>query len=813
MDISRDISSGALPVPIAFRFDPQEKDNRDVGIGATTFFRFRRKVTIDRVVVRPDNGGHKADRVVVQTFSDEWGPGETVFEGPLRWDRDSAHLSLPKKPVAAVSLGCTRKYPVALSFDEHYPSPCAIPVGIFENVSWFGAFTEERVPEAAAPLCLEKGTIAPRSTGELRASHDSLFAHFASPWFRISFSLKRPRIAGLCWDSSGTGRLDRNFVPSSVCEFGGNKDRFTVAAGPYFATRCRVSSALQMGGRVDVEGQTVRYSGLHGPEGITVDAEFLVLETGMELRLVQHAEHDRPMLDADAWRLVFDVQGVYSLGTLAQPLDTPGRTGRTGMKGGWHATNQGTLTFEAVEGDPILQTRAAGALMSRTMAGIQLGARPEPDGSVLIRSGSHSCRILFRTANVEPVVQETSSAPVHAGFRRAWGSAFAFRPEAGGMSNNGFSINTTNCLWFMADMLPWTAVDAPLPPMTELVRWTLNLALRGGPGYACQIAQSHDSAPSQVISAARVQQCRPDPAWLAAFWPDIAGRIRFILDHMDEDGMYTSTFRDGISGKGVRSCNAWDTFCFGHHDGYSGTLAYRALHSGAFLSLQAGDGALAQKCREAAQRLKDSYFKDLHNPATGWLAGWRDAEGKLHDYCFAFINAMAIAFGLVDEDSARKIMAALERQRKKMQIDDFRYGMPAQFAPVPECDCSWHGRTEDTSWGHGHFKGSIPLRLDGADAFGYYTNGGHWPVFSGFYIEALNRTGFRDTAEQIADQMLESYLLGVFDGARNGTECFTPDGIAGGYEGTLVQGFHTLLSIGRLKGWIPDEEPVWWPPY
>ena len=59
-----------------------------------------------------------------------------------------------------------------------------------------------------------------------------------------------------------------------------------------------------------------------------------------------------------------------------------------------------------------------------------------------------------------------------------------------------------------------------------------------------------------------------------------------------------------------------------------------------------------------------AYFKTFYNPATGVLAGWKSADGQLHDYYFLFVNGIAIHYGLVPKDQANAIMDRLLAKMK-----------------------------------------------------------------------------------------------------------------------------------------------------
>ena len=67
------------------------------------------------------------------------------------------------------------------------------------------------------------------------------------------------------------------------------------------------------------------------------------------------------------------------------------------------------------------------------------------------------------------------------------------------------------------------------------------------------------------------------------------------------------------------------------------------------LAGQLGKPADADFFLDKARELRAAYVPTFLNPQTGVLAGWKSADGKLHDYWFTFINGMAISYGLVDD--------------------------------------------------------------------------------------------------------------------------------------------------------------------
>jgi hypothetical protein len=432
------------------------------------------------------------------------------------------------------------------------------------------------------------------------------------------------------------------------------------------------------------------------------------------------------------------------------------------------------------------------------MAGIQLATRHESTGPITLLEGVHTATLQMDVRTIEPMTRRGAGA-LPEGLRRSWGSTFAFRPEAGGFSNNGYSINCQNCLYFQADLAPYTAHRPDEPDLLELVRYTATLAVQGGPGYGANWEIAMDAAPSLAISIARVHQVRPRQDWLRPWWPYLRRPLDYILEHLDETGLYVHPYFSGNAGVPSQNCNMWDTICFGHYDAYSGALAYRGLRGGVALARDAGDAALAERCQQAAAKLKAAYGPTLLNPATGLIAGWRSADGQLHDQSYVYVNGLAICYGLVEDATARAILTTLEAERVNIGHDDFHYGICLNLKPIPRSDYLLG------TWGS-------PARASGEDTFGVYINGSLTPAGAYFYLRALSQYGFTATADQICEHLLESFARLQFDGGpHSGTEYYTLDGMPCGYEGSLTHVPHVLLAIAQHRGDIETLEPEWWP--
>jgi len=192
-----------------------------------------------------------------------------------------------------------------------------------------------------------------------------------------------------------------------------------------------------------------------------------------------------------------------------------------------------------------------------------------------------------------------------------------------------------------------------------------------------------------------------------------------------------------------------------------------------------------------ALKLRAAYVPTFLNPATGVLAGWRSADGQLHDYWFTFVSGVAIAYGLVDTKDANAIMDRLLRKMAEVGYTNFQLGLPGNLIPVRKADYVLHGWPNAREFGE-------PSQDDGSDAFQLYENGGANGCFVYFTLKALYQLGRRDDARRIFYPMLSSYAAGNFQNfCDSGRSKDWRDWKGGchGYEGLLVDNYLALLAV------------------
>ena len=383
------------------------------------------------------------------------------------------------------------------------------------------------------------------------------------------------------------------------------------------------------------------------------------------------------------------------------------------------------------------------------------------------------------------------------GFRRDWLNIFQLSPRWHMLANHVTSDTCAFCYYEYADIAKETPQLATRLTALGLVRQTLDRIFNGAtgygmPGHGSFPEFSADTLPSLLIAAEDYVEGSKDNPWLTANY----GQLKSWTDKMlatdrDGNGLVEYTL-SGNSGSWpaklkYRPANWWDTIGFGHEDAYANALAYRALRGMEQLAQRSNHADDQLRYRAAADKLKSAYFKTFYDPATSVLAGWRSADGELHDYDFLWVNGIAIHYGLVPDNKANAIMDRLLAKMKEVGYTRFDLGLPGNLIPVAIKDYVDH----NPRYGGG-------TNADNSDGFQIYENGGATACFAYFTLAALYDLGRIDEADKILFPMLDTFAKGNFQGrGSNGMskDWRTWDGTCWGYEGFLTDNYYALLAV------------------
>jgi len=428
------------------------------------------------------------------------------------------------------------------------------------------------------------------------------------------------------------------------------------------------------------------------------------------------------------------------------------------------------------------------------------------------------------------------------GFRRNWLNILQINPRLRVLANHSASDTCVFCYYKYADIARHTSPLADNFDALEMVRQSLERVLEGLAGYGMpghlsfdvegkkadhggHPTPSLDAYPSLLIAACEYVSGTGDKVWLERNYGSVKQWAKNLMA-TDRDG--NGLFEYPMSGNSgswpplveTRPANWWDTIGFGHEDAYSNALAYRALRGMEEMAEQLAKPDDALRYRSAADKLRAAYYRTFYNPATGVLAGWKSADGQLHDYYFLFVNGIAIHYGLVSKDQGNAIMDKLLAKMKEVGYTRFDLGLPGNLIPVAKKDYAHL----ELRWGGGQ-------KEDNSDGFQIYENGGATACFAYYTLAALYDLGRRNEADQILFPMLGSFDKGGFQGhGANGTaddekagashdndslptidgtgrmtnDWRKWDGTPCGYEGFLVDGYYTLLAVLAREGCLKE---------
>jgi hypothetical protein len=400
---------------------------------------------------------------------------------------------------------------------------------------------------------------------------------------------------------------------------------------------------------------------------------------------------------------------------------------------------------------------------------------------------------------IYPPVASMDNDPRYDGFRRDFLNILQINPRERVLANHAASDPVAFTVFL------YSMMAAHMPPLADgltaldIVRQTLDRYAGGMKGYGMAHYKDDpnlkydflDTYPSLVMASADYVRASHDRDWLARNyavvkrWAD-----QMIAFDSDGDGLMEYPV-SGNSGSwpqriALRPSNWWDTVGFGHKDAYANALAYRAFNDMAELARMNARNDDAGVYAQRAGKLKAVYYDTFYNPATGVLAGWKSADGKLHDYYFLFVNGVAVTHGLLTKEQGNRVWDKLLAKMKDVGYTRFELGLPGNLIRILPEDYAH----KDHRWGYSE-------KEDGSDGFQSYENGGATACWAYYTIQALRDLGREKEADTILFPMLKAFEDGGFQGrGSNGMTYDWKDWNGGphGYEGLLVDGYSTLLA-------------------
>lgn len=466
-----------------------------------------------------------------------------------------------------------------------------------------------------------------------------------------------------------------------------------------------------------------------------------------------------------------------------------------------HLPEQGSLRIEAASKQPVL-------LHYEAHRGSRNFIEVEFPGATL---ENPRVAYTFTVVAIYPQVKGIDADPRFDGFRRNYINIFQMQAEDGVLANNSASDPCAFVQHFYSEVARYAPPLANGLSAMDLVRVSLDHYLHGtlacglpyyrgadasGPGANQLNTVTSDSYPSFLVAAGDYVSTTHDTRWLRANYAGLRKWAEAMLaTDTNGDGLvkYSASGNSGTwtdrpdGGVALRPSNWWDTIGFGYEDAYSNALAYHALEQMAAMAAQAGQSSDAARYRQRAAKLKAAYVPAFLNPQTGVLAGWRSADGKLHDYYFPWVNGAAVVYGLVPQKLGNQIFDRLFAKMKEVGFANFERGIPGNLITVPRADYVDH---------HVRFGGG--LKEDGSDGFQIYENGSATGAYAYYSIAALYKLGRVEDGDRILFPMLKSYKSGAYEGRGANGQTYdwqSWDGKPSGYEGFLADCFMTFAAV------------------
>ena len=386
------------------------------------------------------------------------------------------------------------------------------------------------------------------------------------------------------------------------------------------------------------------------------------------------------------------------------------------------------------------------------------------------------------------------SAPRWNGLKRCWQNSFTLNPETLSMGDNPVLHGIAHlAIHFKSDVSVFTPPLLDGLTVHQILGRQLAITFRDCVGESGEINDRYatpagriktgdfgffDGNTSNFIALYNYIAATGDWSILKDNLENIrrAGRFLMALDR-DGDGILELPF-DGNAFRNNRECrNWWDNFPCGHKDAFANLLAYRALGHLSEMLAKLGHAADVRDLTELRTRFAANFHKVFFNPATGVYAGWVSADGKVHDYMFTYVSAMAINQNLVEPTRARQVLQTLLGKLRTEGYGDWKWGIPGPLISVSESD--------------GHI-------WEPMQRWGSYENGGFCGQTAYHFLQALYQSGLRTEADQILFTMLDTFEKefthsGTFPGYMRSVDWRTKEGIPCGYN-YLADNYYFLLA-------------------
>ena len=191
--------------------------------------------------------------------------------------------------------------------------------------------------------------------------------------------------------------------------------------------------------------------------------------------------------------------------------------------------------------------------------------------------------------------------------------------------------------------------------------------------YEAQWGILMDSNPDLVTNVAELFDLCADAGWLRGHKESCERALEYMIARdSDADGLVEMMTDDHTQQRG----SDWlDIIWASHENAFVNAKMYYALVLWADCEALLGDASHAERYRDAAARLKESFNKStidggFWDTGNRWYVHWRDRDGSVHgNNLVTYLNFMAIAYGLCDDPvRTRVILGRIEAEMESEKL-------------------------------------------------------------------------------------------------------------------------------------------------
>lgn len=613
------------------------------------------------------------------------------------------------------------------------------------------------------------------------AEHRDGTVRYRTADFAVGFRLDRPGFSFLSLATESAAGGEQNLLLTNPVKCDQGVQLHLVGQAPHVApsVRCRLDGAVR------VRGNTVAYQVETG--GQHYELTWRVTRRGMTLKVVREASRTVRAWHSSVWTIGWDnaVSPPHAVGHLIEK----GESGGMSLPVWINAPAFGSWLLESADENASVRSESLRHADLHQFE-LKIGEVAETSGLHRLLAGRHEATFTLKPLRPPQSLQSKTPAVVRQAWERTYFVAPTFRADIATLANSGASMTCPICMDTWSAVLPnldLAAVVPGAPSGADLLRVSIERWLVGGPGYAAgKLSHGgvvHDADDEYLMTGAAILRAIGDylkndasPRWFRAHRALIETKIAAARGRdLDNDGLIESAHRTGTSGSGQWSTCWLDVLSFGWKCAWSNAILYGALRELAAGFARFGEVTTATDLRSWAAQLRANYRPTFWREESGWLAGWRCADDRLHDYAFLPVNGTAVREGLLEPSEARAVMERLVAESRRVKMPDPALGLPMNLWPIPDEDRA------DILQGY---------------PFGYYQNGGRTHSQARHFVMALYAVGLKAEADALLERLCVGFAeASTFGGNRTGLDWRAWDDTPCGYEGLLTDQFGLLEAI------------------